>query len=264
MRWHSPRSSRWWGRAGSARPGSPWPRRSWPTPVGRAAPGSIDLASITSSSDVPRAVADTLGVREHPGRTLTQSLVAALQSRPALLVLDNCEHVIDGAAALAHAIAQGCPMVRVLATSREALGIDDEQLLPVAPLDPAGPAAELFNERARAVCVTFDAAASRADVEEICRRLDGIPLAIELAAARSRTLTPPDLVARLGDRLAPADRRPPDQRGTPPDAARHHRVVLRPAHRDPSRSSFGGCRSSPGRSTSRAAAALPPTPDRHR
>ena len=150
---------------------------------------------------MPRVVADTLGVKEHPGRTLIQSLVAALQSRPALLVLDNCEHVIDGAAALAHAIAQGCPMVRMLATSREALGIDDEQLLPVAPLNPTGPAAELFNERARAVCVTFDAAASRDDVEEICRRLDGIPLAIELAAARSRTLTPPDLVARLGDRL---------------------------------------------------------------
>ena len=169
--------------------------------LGRSDAWLIDLTSITSSSDVPRVVADTLGVKERPGRTLTQSLVAALQSRPALLVLDNCEHVIDGAAALAHAIAQGCPMVRMLATSREALGIDDEQLLPVAPLNPTGPAAELFNERARAVCVTFDAAASRDDVEEICRRLDGIPLAIELAAARSRTLTPPDLVARLGDRL---------------------------------------------------------------
>jgi len=161
----------------------------------------IDLTTITASSDVARAVVDTLGVKELPGRTLTQSTVMALQSRSALLVLDNCEHVIDGAAALAHAVAQGCPMVRVLATSREALGTDDEQLIPVAPLNPAGPAAELFNERARAVCVTFDAAASRADVEEICRRLDGIPLAIELAAARSRTLTPPDLVARLGDRL---------------------------------------------------------------
>jgi predicted ATPase/DNA-binding SARP family transcriptional activator len=169
--------------------------------LGRSGAWLIDLASISSPSDVPRVVADTLEVREHPGRTLTQSLVAALQPRPVLLVLDNCEHVIDGAAAVAHAIAQGCPMVRVLATSREALGIDDEQLLPVAPLKPTGPAAELFNERARAVCVTFDAAASRADVEEICRRLDGIPLAIELAAARSRTLTPPDLVARLGDRL---------------------------------------------------------------
>src|SRR5664280_2220038 len=169
--------------------------------LGRTGAWLIELASITSSSDVLRAVADTLGVKEHPGRTLMGSVVAALQSRPALLVLDNCEHVIDGAAALAHAIAQGCPMVRVLATSREGLGIDDEQLLPVAPLDPAGPAAELFNERARAVCVTCDAAAARVGVEEICRRLDGIPLAIELAAARSRTLGPPDLVARLGDRL---------------------------------------------------------------
>ena len=172
-----------------------------PSVVGRGGAWLIDLTTITSSSDVPRAVADTLGVKEHQGRTLTQSIVVSLQSLSALLVLDNCEHVIDGAAALAHAIAQGCPTVQVLATSREALGIDDEQLLPVGPLDPAGPAAELFDERARAVCVTFDAAAARADVEEICRRLDGIPLAIELAAARSRTLAPPDLVARLGDRL---------------------------------------------------------------
>ena len=156
--------------------------------LGRSGAWLIELTTITSSSDVPRVVADTLGVKEHPGRTLAQSLAAALPSRPALLVLDNCEHVIEGAAALAHAIAQGCQMVRRLATSREALGIDDEQLLPVAPLDPAGPAAELFNERTRAVCVTFDPVASRDDVEEICRRLDGIPLAIELAAARSRTL----------------------------------------------------------------------------
>ena len=141
--------------------------------LGRSGAWLIELTTITSSSDVPRVVADTLGVKEHPGRTLAQS--AALQSRPALLVLDNCEHVIEGAAALAHAIAQGCQMVRRLATSREALGIDVEQLLPVAPLDPAGPAAELFNERTRAVCVTFDPVASRDDVEEICRRLDGIP-----------------------------------------------------------------------------------------
>jgi predicted ATPase/DNA-binding SARP family transcriptional activator len=172
-----------------------------PPVVGRDGAWLIDLTTIASSSDVPQAFADTLGVKEHPGRTLTQSIVLSLQSLSALLVLDNCEHVIDGAAALAHAIAQGCPRVQVLATSREALGIDEEQLLPVGPLDPAGPAAELFEERARAVCVTFDAAAARADVEEICRRLDGIPLAIELAAARSRTLTPPELVARLGDRL---------------------------------------------------------------
>jgi predicted ATPase/DNA-binding SARP family transcriptional activator len=161
----------------------------------------VELADIASSSDVPRAVADALEVTESSGRTVTQSVVATLQSRPALLVLDNCEHVIDGAANLAHAVAERCPSVRVLATSREALGVADEQLIAVAPLDPAGPGAELFTERARAVSPTFDSHAYRADVEEICRSLDGIPLAIELAAARTRTLAPPDLVARLGDRL---------------------------------------------------------------
>ncbi|MEO3860289.1 BTAD domain-containing putative transcriptional regulator [Acrocarpospora sp. B8E8] len=109
----------------------------------------VELADIASPGDVPRLVADTLEVKESSGRTLTQSIVAALRSRPALLVLDNCEHVIDGAAGLAHAIAERCPSVRVLATSRESLGIGGEQLVEVAPLDPAGPGAELFNERAR-------------------------------------------------------------------------------------------------------------------
>ena len=146
-------------------------------------------------------MADVLEVKEGPGRSLTQSVIAALQSRSALLVLDNCEHVIDGAAELVQAIAERCPNVRVLATSREALGVSGEQLITVGPLDPAGPAVELFNERAQAMSATFDAAASRSDVEEICRRLDGIPLAIELAAARTRTLAPSDLVDRLGHRL---------------------------------------------------------------
>ena len=92
---------------------------------------------------------------------LTQSVIAALQSRSALLVLDNCEHVIDGAAELTQAIARHCPDVKVLATSREALGVSGEQLIAVGPLDPAGAGAELFNERAEAVSATFDAAASR-------------------------------------------------------------------------------------------------------
>ena len=161
----------------------------------------IGLASIVSSSDVPRAVADVVKVEEGPGRSLTQSVIAALRARSALLVLDNCEHVIEGAAELAEAIAQRCPNVRVLATSREALGVGGERLITVGPLESAGPGAELFNERAEAVSATFDAAASRDDVEEICRRLDGIPLAIELAAARSRTLTAADVVNRLNDPL---------------------------------------------------------------
>ncbi len=161
----------------------------------------IELAGNSSSSDVPQAVASVLDVRESVGRTLTESIVTALQPRRALLVLDNCEHVIDGAADFAHAVAEGCANVRVLATSREGLGLRDEQLVAVAPLEPAGPGVELFNERASAASRTFDPSSSRHDVEEICRRLDGVPLAIELAAARTRSLSPADLVERLDDRL---------------------------------------------------------------
>jgi predicted ATPase/DNA-binding SARP family transcriptional activator len=163
----------------------------------------VELAALASPDAVPRAVADVLDVRESPGRTLTGSLAAVLGSRRALLVLDNCEHVIDGAAALARALAEGCPNVRVLATSREGLGLGNglEQLVVVAPLDPTGPGVELFVERALAVAPGFDPDADREHVEEICRRLDGVPLAIELAAARVRSLTPADLVARLDDRL---------------------------------------------------------------
>ncbi len=161
----------------------------------------VELARIASSSDVPRAVADALEVTETTGRTVSRSIAAALRARPALIVLDNCEHVIDGAAAFAQAIVGICPGTRILATSREALGVGDERLVTVASLDPAGPGAELFTERARAVSATFDRHASRADIEEICRRVDGIPLAIELAAARMTTLTPTDLVDRLDRRL---------------------------------------------------------------
>ena len=161
----------------------------------------IGLAEIAASSDVVRAVADVLDVQDRPGCTLTESVVASLQQHRALLVLDNCEHVIDGAAGLATAVAEGCPDVRVLATSREGLGVGSEQLIAVAPLEPSGPGVELFDERASAVSPTFDPFASRADVEEICRRLDGVPLAIELAAARTTSLSPADLVERLDDRL---------------------------------------------------------------
>jgi predicted ATPase/DNA-binding SARP family transcriptional activator len=161
----------------------------------------VELADVASSADVPRALADVLGVKESSGRSRTRSIVTALQSRHALVVLDNCEHVVDGAADLARAVAEDCPDVGVLATSREGLGLAGEQLIAVGPLDPAGPGIELFNERAAAADRTFDPDASRDAVEEICRRLDGVPLAIELAAARTRSLPPADLMDRLGDRL---------------------------------------------------------------
>jgi predicted ATPase/DNA-binding SARP family transcriptional activator len=161
----------------------------------------IELAEITSPDDVLWAVASLLGIRENPGQALSQSVVTALRTRRALLVLDNCEHVIDTAAGLARAIVTGCPDVQVLATSREGLGLDQghERLVAVTPLEPAGPGAELFLERAPAVAV--DVRADRPAVEEICRRLDGVPLAIELAAARTASLAPADLLARLDDHL---------------------------------------------------------------
>ncbi|MEM7274013.1 MAG: BTAD domain-containing putative transcriptional regulator, partial [Actinomycetota bacterium] len=161
----------------------------------------VELAGIASSEDVARAAADVLGVAERAGRPLIESIVTALGPRRLLLVLDNCEHVIDGAAELTDAIGRSCPAVRVLATSREGLGCDGEQLVVVPPLDPAGPGVDLFIERAAAVGGSFDPGADRARIEEVCRRLDGVPLAIELAAARTRTLSPADLVDRLDDRL---------------------------------------------------------------
>ena len=178
----------------------------------------VDLVEADSAADVPRAVAATLGVKETAGRGLTGSVVAALRARHTLLVLDNCEHVLDGAAALAQAVADGCPRTRVLVTSRERLGLrgGHERVMPVGPLDPDAGVAELFRERAAALAVSpaLDPAgpggAAPADpsgvansdpVTEICRRLEGVPLAIELAAARTTTLRPADLLARLDDQL---------------------------------------------------------------
>ncbi|WP_035770576.1 ATP-binding protein [Arthrobacter castelli] len=160
----------------------------------------VELAEISSAADVPRAVSTALGVIERSETTLTESVIAVLRSRPALLILDNCEHVLDGAASLARAVAGHAPDSRVLATSREGLSITDEQQVILGPLDPAGAAAELFAERARAVSGE-SVAEHRPDVIQICRRLDGMPLAIELAAARCRSMTPHQLLARLDDRF---------------------------------------------------------------
>jgi predicted ATPase/DNA-binding SARP family transcriptional activator len=161
----------------------------------------VELAEISAPDDVPRAVADVLGVVEHQGRTLTQSIVTTLRSRQAVLVMDNCEHVVVGAAALVQTVAEACPTLQVIATSREGLRIRDEHRYTVEPLAAAGAGAELFSERARAVDRHFDPQVHRADIEEICRRLDGIPLAIELAAARTSSLAPSDILVRLDDPL---------------------------------------------------------------
>lgn len=161
----------------------------------------VELAALASSADVPRAVAEAVGVAEGPGRTTTQALVAALRPRRVLVVLDNCEHLLEGVAAMATALTEGCADLRVLATSRERLGVRGEQLLAVPPLDTGEPAAELFTTRARAASQTVDVEAYGPEIQEICRALDGVPLAIELAAARTSTLTVPEIVGRLDDRL---------------------------------------------------------------
>ncbi|MFI6316455.1 BTAD domain-containing putative transcriptional regulator [Nonomuraea sp. NPDC050556] len=152
----------------------------------------VELGEVTSSGEVARAVADTLGVAQRAGRSVTESVVAALRSSPALLIVDNCEHVLDGAARLVQAIVRGCPEVRVLATSRERLDVDGERVFVVGSLDQVA-GEELFHVRALAADHTYD----RADVAELCRRLDGIPLAIELAAARVRSHSPAQLLANV-------------------------------------------------------------------
>jgi predicted ATPase/DNA-binding SARP family transcriptional activator len=166
----------------------------------------VDLSGLTDGGDLPQAVLNALGLR---GSTLLgpsdgpppqARLTAALAERPLLLVLDNCEHLVQDAAAFAADLLAACPDLRILGTSREALGITGERLLPLPPL-PEPAAVQLFAERAAAVQPGFDPERDAADVAEICDRLDGLPLAIELAAARLRMLSPRQIADRLDDRF---------------------------------------------------------------
>ncbi|SFY41101.1 ATP-binding protein [Streptomyces atratus] len=179
-----------------------------------------ELASVDDPVDVPGAVLSALGLREtallrdsnrdgqlprtDPTDLLVEHLAHCSRIRPFLLILDNCEHVIEAAATLAETLLTHCPQLRILATSREPLGVPGESVRPVGPL-PADPAHRLFAERARTVRPDFDpgqeAGRDAEAVAEICRRLDGQPLAIELAAARLRMLSPRQIADRLDDRF---------------------------------------------------------------
>ncbi|MEV6513801.1 BTAD domain-containing putative transcriptional regulator [Streptomyces sp. NPDC051642] len=170
----------------------------------------VELARLDRPEAVPGAVVSALGLRETAllttELTTTQDdplalLVEYCASRGRLLILDNCEHVIDAVADLAETLLTRCPGLTILATSREPLGVPGESVRPVEPLVP-DQAHRLFTERATAV--RPDARAVLQDTEavaEICRRLDGLPLAIELAAARLRLLTPRQIADRLDDRF---------------------------------------------------------------
>ncbi len=152
----------------------------------------VGLASLGQPAQVIPAVAQTLGVREQPGAPLGKTLAEHLSMRRLLLVLDNFEHVVEAAPAVAELVGSAAGL-SVLATSREPIRIDGEREQPLAPLGPPD-AVELFGDRARAVVPGFEPDAA---TTEICRRLDGLPLAIELAAARVRLLPPADMLARL-------------------------------------------------------------------
>jgi predicted ATPase/DNA-binding SARP family transcriptional activator len=180
----------------------------------------VEFAPVTDAAELASVVLATLGLREHTlvagrGRVPQETvdpltrLHGALGRRRALLILDNCEHLVGAAATLAESLLVRCPHLRVLATSREPLGITGEALFPVEPLalPPEGadtgdalayPAVRLFADRAAAVRPGF---AVTGAVVRICRALDGMPLAIELAAARLRALTPEQVASRLTDRF---------------------------------------------------------------
>ncbi|MPY93030.1 MAG: hypothetical protein GEV08_08180 [Acidimicrobiia bacterium] len=158
----------------------------------------LELAPLLPGGDVARAVAEMFGIQEQAGRDLLTSIAQALDGQRLLLVLDSCEHVVDAAAGLAMALGKGAPSVRLLATSREALGVPGERVVAISPLGRSD-AQQLF--RARAIEVRPDVALDAAVVDELCARLDRLPLAIELAAARVRSMTPADVLARLGDRF---------------------------------------------------------------
>ncbi|WP_406815592.1 ATP-binding protein [Mycobacterium sp. M23085] len=167
----------------------------------------FELAAVADPAVVPDAVAAVLGIIQQPGKSVSESVAAALERRVRLLVFDNCEHVLDAAACLVEAILANSATVTILATSREGLRVADEQLWPVPSLDVhAGidsSAVFLFIERAQAVSPDFSVANAdeAAAVLEICRRLDGIPLAIELAASRMASMTAIEVRDRLDHRF---------------------------------------------------------------
>jgi predicted ATPase/DNA-binding SARP family transcriptional activator len=179
-------------RVAGERPGGPW----W-----------CELAPVSADADVPGAVGSAVGV-ESGG---IERIADRVGSGAALVALDNCEHVLDGVGHTVEGLLARCPGLVVVATSRAPLGVDGEQVLRLAGLElPAGrapdaaeaPAVALFLDRARAAGHDFDEASDLDAIAELCRRLDGLPLAIELAAGRTRSLTPREIAARLDERLS--------------------------------------------------------------
>ncbi len=169
----------------------------------------VDLSAVSDPELVARSVASVFGVREMPLEDAATALIRYLQGRHALVVVDNCEHLIDACAAIIGQLTVTCADVRVLATSREPLGIAGEMTYRVPSLalpareTPQCASVELFATRAAAVRPSFRLSSENQDaVASICRRLDGLPLAIELAAARCRALSPQQIATQLAERFS--------------------------------------------------------------
>ena len=162
----------------------------------------VELGSLIDATAVPGAVAAALGVPAQPGLDISAGIVDHLSTRPTLLVLDNCEHVLDAARRLVEQLVSNCSALRVLATSRVPLRVRGERVMRLGPFDRDDDAVELFIERAMLADSAFVVEVNdREAIVEICRRLDGVPLAIELAAARVGAMSLSDIAARLDDRF---------------------------------------------------------------
>jgi predicted ATPase/class 3 adenylate cyclase/DNA-binding CsgD family transcriptional regulator len=162
----------------------------------------VDLAPITTSEVVPVALARALGLQDQTGSSTMDTVLRFAEGRQLLVVLDNCEHLLDASAAVAEALLGASPTAKVLTTSREPIGARGEVIWRVPSLSLADEAIELFDDRARHVQPDFAAdARDSAVIAEICRRLDGMPLAIELAAARVRVLSLTEILEGLHDRF---------------------------------------------------------------
>ena len=162
----------------------------------------VDLAPISDPDIVPTTVARALGRPDHPGRSTMDTLLGFVGDRRTLMLLDNCEHLLDACAALTTGLLSGCPRLTLLTTSREPIGVPGEVTWRVPSLSLDTEAIELFTDRARRALPDFRISDdNRGTVEEICRRLDGMPLAIELAAARVRALSLDEILESLHDRF---------------------------------------------------------------
>ena len=203
----------------------------------------VELAPVRNAEGVLEAVANVFDVTARLGLTLEQALVEFLRHKELLLVLDNCEHVLDEAAELMEMLEQSCPRVQMLATSREGLGIDGERILAVPSLGSPRPDASVRGDRGCRRCAPVRGSGSRVrrrveitaenaeSVGQVCRRLDGVPLAIELAAARLPAMNPRDLAARTRPPFPAVGGRAAGQDRTAPDAAGGDRLVVRPVER---------------------------------